>query len=408
MLKKTFSPLGLLCLGFFAFSVFVGGKPKNDSHGFAPAIALAEAYIPQKDSVVLEHLPSSGKPQIRELRTLRKKLSQDPNNIGLALDLARQYIQWGRAEADPRYDGHAQAVLQPWWNVAHPPPEVLVLRAILRQRRHEFDAALKDLKRAIRMNPHNSQAWLTQAVIYQVRGHYDEARQSCLPLLMLTHELVATTCIANVTSLNGSAQDSYDTLRKVLQQNPSAGDQEQLWALTVLAETAARLGKHSEAEQHFQQALSLDVRDMYLLGAYSDFLLDQNRPADVCALLQNEILPDGLLLRLALAEQQMNAPTLTLHVESLQARFAENRLREDMRHLREEARYTLDILNDPEQALTLAQQNWSIQREPWDARIVLEAAHRSKNPAAAQPVLEWLNLVNLNDVRLRRLIAQLS
>ena len=178
--------------------------------------------------------------------------------------------------------------------------------------------------------------------------------------------------------------------------------------MTVLAETAARIGKSSEAERHFQQALTLGIRDTYLLGAYSDFLLDQNRPAEVRDLLQDEFRSDGLLLRLALAEKQLNGSNLIHHVKNLQTRFAENRLRQDSRHLRNEARFALEILNNSEQALELAQQNWAIQREPKDARILLKAALHNQNVPKAQPVLDWMKSVHLEDIQLTQLAAQLS
>ena len=107
--------------------------------------------------------------------------------------------------------------------------------------------------------------------------------------------------------------------------------------------------KAQKPSGHFQQALSLGIRDTYLLGAYSDFLLDQNRPAEVQNLLQDEYRSDGLLLRLALAEKRLNGPNLKYHVKNLQTRFAENRLRQDSRHLRNEARFALELLNNSEQ-----------------------------------------------------------
>ena len=115
-----------------------------------------------------------------------------------------------------------------------------------------------------------------------------------------------------------------------------------------------------------------------------------------------------MLLRLALAEQQLRAPTLDQHVESLRTRFTENRLRNDTRHLRLEARFTLHLLKDPKQALELARENWKVQREPWDARIFLEAALLSGNTMAAQPILDWLKAVKLEDQQIARLVEQFS
>src|SRR5437588_11570286 len=38
-------------------------------------------------------------------------------------------------------------------------------------------------------------------------------------------------------------------------------------------------------------------------------------------------------------------------------------------HIREEARFTLHLLNDPQTALKLAQENWQVQKESADLRI---------------------------------------
>ena len=52
------------------------------------------------------------------------------------------------------------------------------------------------------------------------------------------------------------------------------------WAETLLGEIAHRRGDPA-AERHFRAALEANPRDLYLLGAYCDWLLDQQRAADV-------------------------------------------------------------------------------------------------------------------------------
>ena len=48
---------------------------------------------------------------------------------------------------------------------------------------------------------------------------------------------------------------------------------------------------------------SSPIRATYAVNAYADFLLDQDRPAEVAALVGNDRRNDGKLLRLALAAQ---------------------------------------------------------------------------------------------------------
>ena len=368
----------------------------------------AAPYLPDDDNTILETLPLSGDPQQRLLRQWQRQLSQDPHNLSLAVRIAKYYLKVGHTEVDPRFDGYAQAALSPWWDQPSPPNEVLLIRATLEQRGHHFDQAIKDLQQVLLSQPYHPQAWLTQAVIHQVRGQYSQARQSCGPLVRLVHSMISTSCIANIASVNGQAQKSYDALLQSYRQHPSATSDEQLWALTILAETASRLGHDEKAEEHFQQALALDPKDTYLLGAYSDFLLDHNRAREVESLLQENIRADGLLLRLTLASQQLQSSQFHNYFKSLSARFSDSRLRGDARHLREEARFTLHLLKQPHQALQIAQENWKVQREPWDTRILLEAALLSNDTAAAQPVLDWLKTVKLEDQQITRLMEQFS
>jgi hypothetical protein len=181
-----------------------------------------------------------------------------------------------------------------------------------------------------------------------------------------------------------------------------------VWALTILAELAAQLGDSAAAEKRFREALALERRDPYLLGAYADFLLDEDRPAEVLELLDGESRIDPLLLRLTLAERRLGVAGLDEHVALMQARFDAARRRGDSMHLREEARFTLDLLDRPLRAVELALENWATQREPSDARILLEAAVAAQDPAAAQPVLDWLARTGLQHVRLQALVDQLA
>jgi tetratricopeptide (TPR) repeat protein len=175
---------------------------------------------------------------------------------------------------------------------------------------------------------------------------------------------------------------------------------------TILGELAEQLGQVAAAEKHFRAALSFERRDPYLLGAYADFLLDQDRPGEVRELLEDESRIDPLLLRLALAERRLGAAALGEHVALLQARFDAARRRGDSVHLREEARFTLHLLDRPGEALELARRNWATQREPADARLLLEAALAADDPAAAQPVLHWLDRTGLEHVRIEPLVER--
>ena len=368
-------------------------------------MTFGEPFLPQ-DGQVLERLTvKAADPAVREIRSLRASLVRDPQNVDVAVSLATRLIEQSRSEGDPRFLGQAQAVLAPWLNHATPPPSALLLRATIRQNAHEFDLALTDLDAVLSMQPANAQAWLTKASIYQVQGRYEEARRACQPLFRLTGRHIALTCLSDIASLTGQTNKSRELLTSSLDR-PGISARERLWILTILAEMAARTGDAQTAEKYFADARSLGVKDQYLLGAYADFLLDQGRAPEVVTLLQRETRADGLLLRLTLAEQGLNLPASKDHTSELAARFAASRERGTRVHVREEARFTLALLHDPKTALSLAQANWEIQKEPWDARLLLESALAIGNRNAARPAIAWFHTNHVEDMRLQQLAAQ--
>ena len=82
-------------------------------------------------------------------------------------------------------------------------------------------------------------------------------------------------------------------------------------------------------------------------------------------------------------------------------------MRGDSLHRREEARFSLHVLSEPQgEALRLAQENWAAHRERWDARIYLEAALAAGTPGEARPVLDWLRDNRVEDFRLAALAQQ--
>jgi hypothetical protein len=377
-----------------------------------PSLGVAAPFLPESDAQVLERLPGTpGDAQAREVRARRAALANDPRNLALALEAARADVTRARAEGDPRFLGYAQAALAPWWDAAEPPSEVLLLRAAIRQGLHDFEGALGDLRAVLDRDPANAQAWLTQALIQQTRGDYAEARRSCTRLLAAARrstalQLTALTCANSVASFAGEAGRSYGALRAAFAAEGDAAAAERaaaadrVWILGVLADMATRLGDVAAARVHYEDALALAPRDSVLRMAYADLLLDQGEAAAALRLLGDETRNDGFLLRVALAERALGAPTLAAHVADLRARFAAARLRNDQRHLREEARFTLELLHDPGAALALAQRDWAVQREPEDARVLLAAAAAAGDDAAAAPVREWIAAHRVEDVRL--------
>jgi Tfp pilus assembly protein PilF len=375
----------------------------------APA-AHAVPYIPKDGGQVVERLPRRADPVQRELMRLRARLSANPADLPLATRVAQRYIELARSETDPRYFGYAQAALAPWWALAAPPQQVRLLRATLLQSTHHFSEAMVDLDAIVAADPHNAQAWLTRATVQTLRGDYAAATASCAHLSALAADLVTVACIANVGGMTGRSANSEALLAATLRRSDDAAPELQAWVLTLLAEMASRRGDAALAESRFRRALALSPRDSYLTGAYADFLLDQDRPREVVELVRQRTRIDGLLLRYALALQRVPGGRDALRTADaeLQARFDAAMQRGDSVHQREQARYELHLRGDTRAALALAQKNWAVQKEAADMRILLEAAAKAGDKAAAAPVLAWIRQNAVEDVAVARLAKQLA
>ncbi len=382
-------------------------------------LSHAVPYVPTQDAQVLEKLPfKATDPLAREMADLRAQWLREPKNPQIAAKLARRYFELVAEEGDPRYLGYAQAALQPWWEMPAPPDEIQVLRASLRQFRHDFAGALLDLDAVIARTPQQAQAHSLRGVIHIVQARYQQAQIDCTALREINpvaNELIATGCETMIQGLTGSNAFALQRLKESLKNQANASKSDQLWILLRLAEMSHRQARHAETEEIFKQALALGINDTFLYAAYADFLLDSQRYAEILQLLKDKSRSDSLLLRTVLAENQLLAaglnPKLTANStnnrNTLASRYAAAQMRGDTVHQAEEARFALHVEKQADKALKLAQENWKVQREPRDARIFLEAAVAAKNPAAAIEVLQWLESSHVEDVYLRDLAKKL-
>ncbi len=371
--------------------------------------AKAAPYTPASGADVIMTLPRRTDPQQQALRTMHLQLAADPRNAALAAQLAQRHIALGRAQADPRHYGHAQAALAPWWHEPAPPGAIRLLRATLLQTGHRYREALADLDAITRADPSNAQAWLTRATVLSVTGDHAAATASCARLATLAGELATAACLAGAARSAPQLASSERLLGIALARAGGITADELAWAQTLWAELAERRGDAASAETRYRAALATAPDDTYLLAAVADFLLARGRPADALALVERHARSDALLLRRALALRQLGqAQRLRADSAELAARFEAALRRGDRVHQREQAMFMLHLQGDARAALALALENWSVQKEPADARIVLQSALAARDTAAATPVLQWLARTGTQDQSLALLAERLG
>lgn len=359
--------------------------------GLLPLAAESLPRVPTDPAEILERLPmrpnETSTQNLAQLRAAAQLASQNsPTDFAASTRLAAHYFDLTMALGDPRYLGYAEAVIKPLdpSNSA----ALLGLRGQFKQYRHDFQGALKDFDAALQIDPQFASAHAWRGAVFLVQANYPQARKECAALLALDRRTLYGGCQGLALAYNGQMEAGFLLLKETLNATQSASNR--VWLLTRLAEVAAWRGQVRIAEKYYTEALALNLEDGYLLAAWADFLLDQQRPAEVVTWLAKWVASDGLLLRLAIAESQLKRPTAGARVQALEDRFAAAKLRGDTTHMAEEARFQLQLRANARLATPLAVANFAVQREPRDARVLLETALAYGDASAAAPARAWL------------------
>lgn len=365
--------------------------------GLGLGLAEAAPYLPGSDGAVLAELPAG----IRHADVSARRLAR--GRLDVAIPLAQFYIQQSRLRGDLRYLGYAEAVLAPWANQTPAVPDVLVLQATLQQSRHEFTAALATLDRALTARPKDPQALLIRATVLRVLGRYPEAGAACEQFSSLVEPRLGALCIESLRGLTGHLDSAYAALAQLSPQGWL--NSEKSWLYSELGEMAVRAGRDADAERWFTQDLSLVPTDFYVRAAYADLLLRQGRAREALNLLQGQESFEPLLLRLAIAQRQLHDPRLADSSARLQAAFAAETQRAEAVHRREQARFLLEVEDQPRPALAAALENWQVQREPDDALVLVHAAQGAGSLTDAAPALDFMRASGMSDARVDAVAA---
>jgi hypothetical protein len=76
--------------------------------------------------------------------------------------------------------------------------------------------------------------------------------------------------------------------------------------------------------------------------------------------------------------------------------------RGDRIHMREQARFTAEVDGDGKAALAMAKDNWDVQKELADARLLAECAAAAHDPDGADAVRTWARDTGVKDAQLDR------
>ena len=365
----------------------------------AAAPSQAEPLQPARDDEVVETLPGGSRARSEE-RALRQRWAARPGDPVVAVALARSYLDQARAEGDPRFAGRALAVLQHWPQPAAAPPEVVLMSATLQQYLHDFDGSARLLEGLVQREPRHAQAWLTLATIRRVQGRYAPSDAACRSLAATGASFYGQACEAENASLKGQFDAARAQLAALLA-TPGLPASSRAWLLTTLAELETRAGRRGQAEAAYRSVLAAQP-DEYARLSFADFLLDQQRPAEVLVLLKGQPRSDALLLRLAMAGSLLPSASAQADIAELRARMAQAALRPSSQttHAREQALFAWKVDGQPARALELALKNVDLQREPIDVLLLARTAKAAERADVLAQARQISQAMGLKDERL--------
>lgn len=355
--------------------------------------ATAAPYTPDGDHVILARLPAAP----RALVAPAAATSEDA-----ALSRARAQIEYASREEDPRFLGYAEATLTPYLQRAHPAAPATLLMARIEQQRHQFARARLRLKRMLEQLPNQGQAWLMLANIERVQGRLEAARQACRAGANSLPPATVLLCQASVQAITDQRDLAYRTLQALAASTAAPQGESARWLATLSAEIALQQGRPDTAMVHVREALDSAPDDPYLRYLQSDVWLALDEPRAVIDDLNDWQDREGALLRLAIAAQQLDHPHAGRWRRHYQMLMAADQDAGRQRHLREHARFVLEVEKDARRALSLAQENWQQQRELADLRVLHASARASDDEATLALLGEFINQYQVVDSQIPR------
>jgi hypothetical protein len=145
-----------------------------------------------------------------------------------------------------------------------------------------------------------------------------------------------------------------------------------------------------------------------MLVATVELLNDLGRHEDAWQLNLQRSRSDALLVQAIRSARGLQRPEADALMDEFKQRLSHQQQRGDVMNERPVIVFQLDVLNRPDQALTLAQSAWATQREPADAVLYAKAAILQKDRSAAQTLLAWQAQTGYREPRLDALFDELK
>jgi tetratricopeptide (TPR) repeat protein len=212
--------------------------------------------------------------------------------------------------------------------------------------------------------------------------------------------LYAQACQLETQSLQGKTNEARAGPQTLISAADNAATRS--WLLSLLAESEERAGKDGAALKAYQSSLKQEA-DLYTSIALSDLLLRTGKHQDAIKVLTGLPATDAVLLRQATAKKRAGDPTWAELRQTLRERQAELKRRGDKLELhgREEALVALWLDEDFAGAVTMAERNLDLQKEPIDWWVAIQSARAAGDLPALARLRGEMQRIGIVDARIQ-------
>jgi Flp pilus assembly protein TadD len=317
-----------------------------------------------------------------------------PASTTASVALATAFMERARALREPMYFGRAEAVLAPLASKPGASAAVRRLYAQTLQYRHDFATAEMLLGTVLRDAPRDADARLLRASVRLVRGEFSEARADCAQLAAAGGHgaPLGYACLAEALAGTGDLERARALLEAITDQQaiePSA----RAYLLATRAELRERGRDTAGAVFDYRTALELAPHDDSIRAALADLLATSGNAGEARDLLAIDKPSLALLVRGVPLLRGAARAALAARVNSW---LALEIARGDKPHLREAAMFAL-ANGDAARALAAARQNFEIQKELADVRVLARAARAANDGPALSALQSWLRGTGFRD-----------
>lgn len=380
-------------------------------------LGLAQPYTPDSNHRVVDTLPAAIVELAADIRTQQASNTND-NSAAAILQQAMASYQVAISSGEARAYGRTLAVLQRWPQGTEQPAMYHILLAAVLQHNHEFHAALTQLQHitadgADNNRPAYIQALMIESQVGLVTGDYALVGRSCEKLRTSARRPVFLNCQTQLDGVTGNARQALTLLSETFRTGTDLNIVDYSELLTTAAVLAHRLGEADLAEDYYRNAMRISPANNFLIVSYSNLLLEQDRYDELITLLpvdsdssssnaeRSILLARALLARGSAADQQRATRIIARLEQQFELAFMRN---EAIPH-KEYAQYALELADLPDAALSSAKENWTLQKEPSDIRLLAKAAAATGDLDALAQVHQWINATGTEDTELQTILG---